>query len=436
MQIFSKKYIKESLKYLLRSSFFINKYVKEIDALYEMTPMELKKRNEKRFLEIFNKAFTSSAYYRNLCKSVGVTSIDDIKHIEDIVKLPILTKDMLKKHGKELLTCKEKGLIKNHTSGTTGTPLTVYQDWKSVWREQAYFVCFRKRCGYHYGEPMVSLRGNLTRDEISLKIHVSNTLFLSSYNINPQTAEIYHRLIQKHHPKAIEGYPSSLYSLALVLREKGLECHIPVAFTSSETLFDYQRKVIEQVFHTQVYDHYGTTERTIRLEESLDHSGYYEDPGYGIEEYYDDHIISTSLINDVFPLIRYKTDDRIVLKEGINKSSQGFIDNAGGIERVVGRTDDILVCKDDSMVTRVDFIEEGEHIKACQWIQNEKGKLEIRIAPDEGFTNKDVDFVIEETLKRCGHGNMDITTKVCSMDEMIFSKRGKFKLIVNNLQQK
>ncbi len=436
MLIFNKKYIKESLKYLLRSSFFINKYVEEIDALYEMTPMELKMRNEKRFLEIFNKVFTSSAYYRNLCKSVGVTSIDDIKHIEDIVKLPILTKDMLKKHGKELLTCKEKGLIKNHTSGTTGTPLTVYQDWKSVWREQAYFVCYRKRCGYNYGEPMVSLRGNLTRDEIYLKIHVSNTLFLSSYNINSKTAETYHRLIEKHHPKAIEGYPSSLYSLALVLKDKGLECHIPVAFTSSETLFDYQRKLIEKIFHTQVYDHYGTTERTIRLEESFDHNGYFEDPGYGIEEYYDDHVISTSLINDIFPLIRYKTDDRIVLKEGINKSSQGFIDNAGGIERVVGRTDDILVCKDDSMVTRVDFIEEGEHIKACQWIQNEKGKLEIRIVPDEGFTNKDVDFVIEETLKRCGHGNMDITTKVCSMDEMIFSKRGKFKLIVNNLQQK
>lgn len=436
MLIFNKKYIKESLKYLLRSSFFINKYVEEIDALYEMTPMELKMRNEKRFLEIFNKVFTSSAYYRNLCKSVGVTSIDDIKHIEDIVKLPILTKDMLKKHGKELLTCKEKGLIKNHTSGTTGTPLTVYQDWKSVWKEQAYFVCYRKRCGYNYGEPMVSLRGNLTRDEISMKIHVSNTLFLSSYNINSKTAETYHRLIETHHPKAIEGYPSSLYSLALVLKDKGLECHIPVAFTSSETLFDYQRKLIEKIFHTQVYDHYGTTERTIRLEESFDHNGYFEDPGYGIEEYYDGHIISTSLINDIFPLIRYKTDDRIVLKEGINKSSQGFIDNAGGIERVVGRTDDILFCKDDSMVTRVDFIEEGEHIKACQWIQNEKGKLEIRIVPDEGFTNKDVDFVIEETLKRCGHGNMDITTKVCSMDEMIFSKRGKFKLIVNNLQQK
>lgn len=112
-------------------------------------------------------------------------------------------------------------------------------------------------------------------------------------------------------------------------------------------------------------------------------------------------------------------------------------DGLGGvIQRIVGRTDDILFCKDGSMVTRVDFIEEGEHIKACQWIQNERGKLEIRISPDEGFSNKDVDFVVEETMKRCGYGNMDITIKVCSMDELIYSKRGKFKLIVNNLQQK
>ena len=94
---------------------------------------------------------------------------------------------------------------------------------------------------------MVSLRGNLGRSEISLKIHVSNTLFLSSYNINEQMAITYYRLIEHHHAKAIEGYPSSLYNLALVLRDKGFECHIPIAFTSSETLHDYQRALIEKV---------------------------------------------------------------------------------------------------------------------------------------------------------------------------------------------
>lgn len=107
----------------------------------------------------------------------------------------------------------------------------------------------------------------------------------------------------------------------------------------------------------------------------------------------------------------------------------------GVVLRIIGRTDDMLVCKDGSMITRVDFIEEGEHIKACQWIQNEKGKLEIRIAPDEGFTDKDRNFVVRETQKRCGQYNMDITTLVCPIEDMIYSKRGKFKLIVNNIRK-
>lgn len=54
---------------------------------------------------------------------------------------------------------------------------------------------------------------------------------------------------------------------------------------------------------------YGTTERTIRLSEALNHNGYYEEPGYSINEYTEDGEITTSLINESFPLIRYKGND-------------------------------------------------------------------------------------------------------------------------------
>lgn len=342
---------------------------------------------------------------------------------------------MLKKHGRELLTRKEKGLIKNHTSGTTGTPLTVWQDWASVWREQAYFVCYRKRCGFNYGEPMVSLRGNLTKNEISLKIHISNTLYLSSYNINAQTADTYHQLIEKHCPKAIEGYPSSLYCLALVFRDKGLECHIPVTFTSSETLFDYQRTMIEKVFHTQVYDHYGTTERTIRLEESLDHHGYYEDPGYGIEEYRDDYIISTSLINDVFPLIRYKTDDRIVLKPGVSKTKEGFVAYAG-IERVDGRALSVIYGKDgtpysDAALTFV--FKDVPGVRFAQFVQKEKGMVNLNIVPDDTYSDENCKIVMEGIEKTIGLGNMDITISLVKQEDMKLTKRGKLALVVNEI---
>ena len=36
-----RKYIKESLKYLLRTRLFIHKYMDEIDAMYDMTPEEI-----------------------------------------------------------------------------------------------------------------------------------------------------------------------------------------------------------------------------------------------------------------------------------------------------------------------------------------------------------------------------------------------------------
>ena len=189
-----KKYIIESLKYILRSQLFVNRYVKEIEALYQMSPNELRARNEKCFLELFNKAFDKSSFYRNLYSQSGIKK-EDIRCLEDIIKLPIITKDMIKAHAEEIRIAPKWKLIKNHTSGTTGTPLMVYEDWPSIWREQAYFYCYRKRCGYIYGQPIVSLRGNLEKKDLYLKVHISNTLYLSSYNINPQTTELYYKQI-------------------------------------------------------------------------------------------------------------------------------------------------------------------------------------------------------------------------------------------------
>ena len=65
-------------------------------------------------------------------------------------------------------------------------------------------------------------------------------------------------------------------------------------------------------------------------------------PVNGIEEYYDDYVISTSLINDVFPLIRYKTTDCIVLKQDCFPLHS----YDATIESIEGRTASNIVGKD------------------------------------------------------------------------------------------
>lgn len=529
-----KKYLFETIKYALRSYPIIRPYIKEVDRLYTMNAEELKQRNEKRFLEIFRRAYDKSPFYHKLYTEEGIRK-EDITCLEDIKKLPVITKDMVKKHADEMLTVPRWQVIRANTSGTTGTPLKIYESWPSIWWTQAYTYCSRKRDGFTYGQPLVSLRGHLNRNQTSLKIHLSNTLFLSSYNINSNTVEQYYKKIVMFQPIAIEGYPSSLYSLALFLKDAELELNIPITFTSSETLLDYQRDLIEERLGTEIYDRYSMTERTIFLVESHNHAGYYEAPGFSINEYIDDGEICTSLINDAFPLIRYRSNDIMEIEEATDENPQivvkrvngrkedylhckdgsrilrldfifkgvkhvkmsqlvqdkedvlsvrvvpekdftdddrnrieqniiarmgaGNIDfrieliteneiqltprskyefiinlmnvNRGGvIKRILGRKDDYVICKDGSLVTRIDFIESGQHIKACQWVQEEKGEVIVYIVPDENFTDADARFVKNETLKRVGFDNMEVSTKIVAIEDLIYTQRGKFKLIV------
>lgn len=529
-----KKYLFETIKYALRSYPIIRPYIKEVDRLYTMNAEELKQRNEKRFLEIFRRAYDKSPFYHKLYTEEGIRK-EDITCLEDIKKLPVITKDMVKKHADEMLTVPRWQVIRANTSGTTGTPLKIYESWPSIWWTQAYTYCSRKRDGFTYGQPLVSLRGHLNRNQTSLKIHLSNTLFLSSYNINSNTVEQYYKKIVMFQPIAIEGYPSSLYSLALFLKDAELELNIPITFTSSETLLDYQRDLIEERLGTEIYDRYSMTERTIFLVESHNHAGYYEAPGFSINEYIDDGEICTSLINDAFPMIRYRSNDIMEIEEATDENPQivvkrvngrkedylhckdgsrimrldfifkgvkhvkmsqlvqdkegvlsvrvvpekdftdddrnrieqniiarigaGNIDfrieliteneiqltprgkykfiinlmnvNRGGvIKRILGRKDDYVICKDGSLVTRIDFIERGQHIKACQWVQEEKGEVIVYIVPDENFTEADARFVKNETLKRVGFDNMEVSTKIVAIEDLIYTQRGKFKLIV------
>lgn len=385
-----------------------------------MTPEELRERNSRKFVELFRTAYDRSPFYRKLYMEAGI-SRDDIQGIDDIGKLPVLTKDMLRANTEQIRTESKWKLVANHTSGTTGTPLQVWESWPAVWREQAYFYCYRKRCGFTYGQPLVSLRGNLTRGEMRLKVHASNTLFLSSYDINDANAQFYYDNILRHKPVAIEGYPSSLYALALALRSKGLTLQIPVAFTSSETLFDYQRELIERQFGTTIYDHYGTTERTISLSETYDHSGYYSAPGYSINEFTDDGEITTSLINFAFPLIRYKGND---VMEMTDESMQV-------VRSIMGRAEDNIVCKDGTRVMRLDFIMKGvRNVRQSQLVQEKEGQLRVLVVPDTGYSEADRRQIEHNIDERIGKDNIDYTMVETAETELVQTGK-KFKFLVN-----
>ena len=79
--------------FLLRifKSYFI-----DIDNLRRLDECQLKRYRDKKFRKIIRYAF-SVPMYRDLYKKAGI-GIEDIKGLEDIAKLPIISKEDVKKY--------------------------------------------------------------------------------------------------------------------------------------------------------------------------------------------------------------------------------------------------------------------------------------------------------------------------------------------------
>lgn len=424
------KYIQESLKYILRSNVVISPYIRQINRLYALNAEELYNYNEKRFLKIFRRAITKSVFYKKLYSEHSIT-INDVTSLKDIIKLPKIEKKMVNVNPKALLTVPGFFIPESHTSGTTGAPLIVYNDYFSCLREQAYHYVFRERRGFKYGQRMVSLRGHLGREQMKLKVHISNTLYLSSYQINEDNIEKYYHEILSFNPVAIEGYPSSLYNMCFLFKNKNLKLNISRCFTSSETLFQYQRKMIEEILNTEIHDLYGNTERTICLAECMNHNGYFSQPGYSINEFKDDCIITTSLINSCFPLIRYKVDDIVSLR----LPPLGTVPELSIVDSIEGRIEDVIIAKDGSLIGRLNFLFKNlSNIKLAQILQKKKGEMIINVVPDGIFSENEKEKLLANIDKRIGLDNINVNVSLVDDREIIYTNRNKFRQVISDIK--
>lgn len=414
--------LNESLKYALRSRYMIFREIRHVEWLYSLSADELYAYKNMQFIKIFKRAYRCSPFYHKLYEKEGLNE-NDVRSLNDIGKLPILTKNMVRRNAESILTVPKCLVNKAETSGTTGSPLTAYHSYKAIRLEQAYNWVRRKQNGFIYGKDrLISLRGNLGSDRFCVYVPVSRTLYLSSYQISDKNVDKYIERIKKFKPTAIEGYPSSLYNLAVAMAAKGATHPVPVAFTSSETLFPFQREVIESVFRTELFDYYGCTERTVAFSEQLDHSGYREEPGYGYTELFDDHIVTTSLINSAFPLIRYRVED--VLRKAAD----------GSVEVVEGRNEDVVVCKDGIKIGRLDHILKGvSGISLAQVIQKVEGKIEIRYVPDATFSDNSISQVEKKLYAKVSRNNIDVKFIEVADGDLIYGARNKFNFVKSYL---
>lgn len=276
-----------------------------------------------RLAKLLRHAYATTPYYRDLLK----TESPDISQIPPLEKQNI--RDDLERLCSEAFSKEQR--IKNATGGSTGTPLTFYQD-RDYWNQRNLSVYYFDRwAGWEFGEPQLVIWGapvDLKSDEHwkqRFKNFWRNQYWLDGFHLTDEAMRAAYDQMDKYNPQTILSYPSSLYQFAIFLYKNGLKpkWQLKGVISSAEMLHPHYRALAENVFETKVYNRYGGREvgliamecaegrmhincRDIYLE--IDSPNPYTHPG---------EILITQLNNYVMPFIRYRIGDIGILSDEV-----------------------------------------------------------------------------------------------------------------------
>ena len=313
---------------------------------------------DERLVKTVRRVYENVPYYRNLMEQKGVTP-DDIHSVEDLHKLPFLTKDDLRDaYPYGLMAAPLHDCVRiQSTSGTTGRRVVAFytQHDLDLWEEccaraivaaggtkdDVVHVCY----GYGLFTGGPGLNGG------SHKVG-SLTLPMSSGNTDRQI-----QFMVDLGSTILCCTPSYAAYLAESIIERGLRDKIKLkaGIFGAEAWSEEMRQDIQQKLGIRAYDIYGLTEISgpgVSFECSAQ-TGMHINEDHFIAEIIDPitgevlpdgekgELVFTSITKEAFPLIRYRTRDICVLTR--EKCSCGRTHVK--MSKPMGRSDDMLIVK-------------------------------------------------------------------------------------------
>ncbi|MEA2053666.1 MAG: hypothetical protein U9O96_00890 [Candidatus Thermoplasmatota archaeon] len=250
----------------------IKRYLTDIDRAWKKKPDEIKRYQDKVLIRTLRYAYRVPLYRRKY-QEAGI-HLDDIHGIEDLHKLPLITKeDLIQGFPDQIVPL---GYNKNNaylvgTSGSSGRPMSMYKDMEYITTEALAAVRQLKAYGMNWRKTRITNIGDFsiptTTDEECLKKGLLGNLsaFFSLNNYqNLYTGEEARSLLErmsKFDPQLIIGYTSVLTGIAsLKMNGLGKKLNPEYIISSGDILDSYSRRYIQEAFGVPVLNLYATTE--------------------------------------------------------------------------------------------------------------------------------------------------------------------------------
>jgi phenylacetate-CoA ligase len=297
-------------------------------------------------------------FYRDRFSLAGIQGPDDIKTLGDLKRLPFTTKQDLREgfpYG--FLAIPREEVIRLHaSSGTTGTPTTIYFSRDDISRWSGFVA----RCIYGTGCNRTDVFQNMITYGLftgGLGFHAGGEevgmLVIPSGSGNT-TRQF--RLMQDFGTTVVHATPSFLLHVESKMREEGISrgsLRLRKAFAGAEPYSEDTRRRIEELLNIEVYNSYGLSEMNgpgVAFECQAKNGLHLWEDGY-IGEIVDPdtleplpdgetgELVLTCLCREATPVLRYRTRDLSAFYTGPCPCGRTH----RRLHRITGRTDDMLI---------------------------------------------------------------------------------------------
>src|SRR3989339_1197125 len=410
------------------------------------SPEQIRDMQLEKLRRMLNDAAAHCPYYENIFNNTGLRP-NDIRSLDDLCKMPILPKKVLRNNAKSLQDRRflKKSFWVANTSGTSGMPLSVRYLHEDM---QERFALFERLFDWYTPgkwRERASFTGKLVlpTSKPAKRVYVRNQPLrqnlYSLHHLEEGYFEKYFKALENQSPHQVDGILSPIYILSRIFINRGWRFTNPpnVVITTSETLWDHMRASISEGFGATVANQYSSQEGAPIIYE-CPLGGFHLCAESGIVEIIDNEgnpskpgeigrLVVTSFLTKATPLIRYDIGDMAVSSDKKCPCGRGL----PLIEAIYGRVDDMFFTEERGLVARVDSAFKG--IPTCiinsQVAQVGVNSFELRIVTDNDQYKGEYGETIAQNLRLYLGESVEISIKM--VDCLPFGPGGKIKAMVN-----
>lgn len=427
------------------------RYYADLEKTQWLSREDLEKLQLAKLKRIINQAYYHVPYYRERFDQLRLKP-EDVKTLEDIRKLPYLSKDDIRSNLFFSLfsdNYNKKNILRITTSGSTGEPLVLFVDKEQLNLRFASTLRGMEWAGYRFGDKQIRLwhqtigmsKSQIIREKIDA--FLCRRMFIPAYEMSLENIDEIIDKIKRCRSTFMDGYAESFNLIAQYCKtHKVKDVRIRGIISSAQTLPKTSREIIERYLRTKVYDKYGSREFSGIAYQCETRDGYHVNAESYIVEVIKNNrpakvgetgeVVITDLTNMCMPIIRYRIGDLAEVMDNFKHCICGR--NLPRIGEIKGRIQAMIVGKNGQLVPGTFFAHLLKDywfaIKQFQVVQNKIGEIELKVIKGGRYSDILLEKIVREMKEYLG---ADTKVNIQFVEIIPLGRTGKHYHSVSNL---